>query len=328
MGILPQERVDPAPPFTHMGIDCFGHFLVNDRRTEAKRWGLVFSCMYSRAVDIELLESMTTDAFINALRSFICIRGSVRTIFCDNGSNFIGANNEFQREVNFIRDNHLKRFFSENMIEFKLNAPSASHTGGAWERQIRTARSILNGMATKYKGRLDTPTLRTAMYEVMATMNSRPLTAEQISDPHGEILTPNHLITMKSNYLAPPPSEFDETEIYGRKMWRKAQQFAEQFWKQWKSSYLNEITKRQKWETSKKNIKVGDVVLVVEDERPRNQWTAAGVEEVQTGSDGLVRRAKVKLANRYLDGNGKPIFEPSYLERPIQKLVVLLPTTE
>lgn len=328
MGMLPQERVDPAPPFTHVGIDCFGHFTVKDRRTEAKRWGLVVSCMYSRAVHIELLESMTTDAFINALRSFICIRGPVKTIFCDNGSNFIGANNEFQREVDLTQDTIMKRFFSENMIEFKLNAPHASHTGGVWERQIRTARSILNGMASKYSGRLDTPTLRTAMYEVMATMNSRPLTTEQLNDPHGEIITPNHLITMKSSYAIPPPGEFVKPDIYGTKMWRKAQQFGEQFWRQWKSSYLNEITKRQKWEDGERNIKVGDIVLLVEDDKPRNQWTTGVVEEVHAGSDGLIRRAKVKLSNRYLDSKGKPMFEPSHLERAVQKLVLLIPRNE
>lgn len=166
------------------------------------------------------------------------------------------------------------------------------------------------------------------MYEVMATMNSRPLTAEQLNDPHGEILTPNHLITMKSNYAVPPPSEFSETDMYGTKMWRKAQQFAEHFWKQWKSSYLNEITKRQKWEDEKRNTKVGDIVLLVEDDKPRNQWTTGVVEEVHTGSDGLVRRAKVKLSNRHLDSNGKPMFEPSHFERAVQKLVLLVPGSD
>lgn len=67
-------------------------------------------------------------------------------------------------------------------------------------------------MATKYLGRPETSTLRTVMYEVMATMNSRPLTAEQLNDPHGEIITPNHLITTKSNYAISPPSEFVKTD--------------------------------------------------------------------------------------------------------------------
>lgn len=328
MGLLPKERLEPAPPFTSVGVDCFGHFTVKDRRTECKRWGLIFSCMYSRAVHIELLESMSTDAFLNALRSFICLRGPVKVLYCDNGTNFVGANNELSREIHLTQDQNLRRFFSENMIEFKFNAPCASHTGGAWERSIRTARSILNGMTALYKGRLDTPTLRTAMYEVMATINSSPLTSKQLDNPYEEVITPNHLLTMKANYTAPPPGQFVESEIYRQKMWRRAQQLAEQFWKEWKNSYLQDITKRQKWQQSERNIMVGDIVLVVDDEKARNDWSTGTVEEVRLGADGLVRRAKVKMANRYLDRKGKPMFEPSHLERAVQKLVLLVPGSD
>lgn len=136
MGLLPMERTELSPPFTNVGIECFGHFIVKDRRTEAKRWGLIFSCMYSRAVHIELLEAITTDAFINALRNFICIRGFVSRIFCDNGSNFLGARNEFCRELELVRDEKLKAFFNKNMIQFSVNPPHASHQGGSWERHI------------------------------------------------------------------------------------------------------------------------------------------------------------------------------------------------
>lgn len=67
-----------------------------------------------------------------------------------------------------------------------------------------------------------------------------------------------------------------------------------------KAPYLNEIIKRQKWEDGKRNTKVGYIVLLVENIKPRNQWTAGVVKDVHTGSDGLVRRAKGKLSNKYL----------------------------
>jgi len=83
MGDLPAVRLQPTPPFTNIGMDCFGPFVVRDRRSEIKRWGLLLTCMYSRAVHVELLDDMTTDSLINALRSFICLRGAVHSIYCD-----------------------------------------------------------------------------------------------------------------------------------------------------------------------------------------------------------------------------------------------------
>lgn len=74
---LPRERMETTPPFTYCGMDCFGPFYVKDGRKEVKRYGLLFTCLCSRAVHIEVLDDMTTDAFINALRALIALRGNV-----------------------------------------------------------------------------------------------------------------------------------------------------------------------------------------------------------------------------------------------------------
>ena len=230
MGHLPQERLENTPPFTHIGMDVFGHYLVKDRRTEIKRWGLLLSCLYSRAIHVEILEDMSTDALINALRRFMAIRGSVSTIYCDNGTNFVGAKNEFQQQIELSSDD-IKNYLLDHQIDFKFNAPGASHQGGAWERMIRSVRATLSGMALKYKSRLTTETLRTAFYEAASIVNSRPLTATDINNPTETLITPNHLLTRKTKQLAaPPPGDFKNEEIYGKAQWKKAQQFAQEFW--------------------------------------------------------------------------------------------------
>lgn len=99
MADLPKERIEPSPPFTYCGMDCFGPFIVKQGRKEIKRYGLLFTCMCSRAIHIEMLDDMSTDAFINGLRCFIAIRGAVRQLRSDQGTNFIGAKNEFQKAV-------------------------------------------------------------------------------------------------------------------------------------------------------------------------------------------------------------------------------------
>lgn len=81
MADLPPERMESTPPFTYSGMDCFGPFYVKDGRKEQKRYGL--TCMCSRAIHIEVLDDLTTDAFLNALRCFIAIRGNVRQLRSD-----------------------------------------------------------------------------------------------------------------------------------------------------------------------------------------------------------------------------------------------------
>ena len=70
MAELPSDRVEKYPPFTYCGMDCFGPFTVKQGHKEVKRYGLLLTCLCSRAVHIEMLDDMSTDAFINSLRCF------------------------------------------------------------------------------------------------------------------------------------------------------------------------------------------------------------------------------------------------------------------
>lgn len=324
MGNLPEERLHRAAPFTHCGMDVFGPFEVKDRRSVIKRYGLLFTCLYSRACHIETLYELTTASFINALRRFIAIRGNVTTLFSDNGTNFIGARNLFEREILQVKDAQLKEYLLSNRIEFKTNVPHASEKGGAWERTIRSARAVLNGMSMKYKERLDTETLQTAFMEVTAVLNSMPLAATNIGAPDEEVVTPNMLLTTKRKSTAvPPPGQYDGA-IYGKDQWRKAQQMADEFHLAWKTEYLTQLTRRQKWQTTKRNIEVGDIVLVTDQNNHRSQWTMGVVSDTHQGKDEKVREATLKLANRWLDMLGKPMAPATVIRRPINKLVLLL----
>ncbi|XP_060776077.1 butyrophilin subfamily 1 member A1-like [Neoarius graeffei] len=168
MAELPKERVEVSAPFTYCGIDCFGPFITKKARKEQKRYGLIFTCLASRSVHIEMLEDLSTDAFINALRCFISLRGAVRQLHCDHGTNFVGARNEFKEALKQCDIKTIESFLTERQCEFIFNAPSASHAGGVWERQIRTVRSVLNATHCQYSGRLDNSSLRTLFYEAMA----------------------------------------------------------------------------------------------------------------------------------------------------------------
>nr|XP_020464125.1 uncharacterized protein LOC109964879 [Monopterus albus] len=325
MSELPRERVEVSPPFMYCGMDCFGPFIIKQGRKECKRYGLILTCLSSRAVHIEMLGDMTTDALINALRCFISLRGAVCQLRCDQGTNFVGAKNELREGLKLCDTKTLETFLADKQCEFIFNAPSASHAGGIWERQIRTIRNVLNVTLAQSSGRLDDASLRTLFYEAMAIVNSRPLTVDGLNDPTSpEPLTPNHLIMMKSKVALPPPGKFVKEDIYAAKRWRRVQFLTEQFWSRWKKEYLLNVSTRQKWHVPRRNLKVNDIVIIKEDSLPRNQWQLGRVVQTTEGTDGLVRRVKVQVGERKLTKKPEHSSKPSIIERPIQKLVLLL----
>lgn len=320
MGDLPQDRTETTPPFTYVGMDCFGPIYVKEGRKTLKRYGLLFTCLCSRAIHIEVVDDMTTDAFLNALRAFIAIRGNVRQLRSDQGTNFVGARRELMELMKGIDQEKAKALG----CEFLMNPPTASHMGGVWERQIRTIRSVLTAILDQSSQRLDCTSLRTFLYEVMAIINSRPLTTEHLNDPSGpEPLTPNHMLTMKSKIILPPPGEFVKEDVYLRKRWRRVQCLANMFWTRWKKEYLLNLQERQKWRKNRRNIKVDDIVLLQDDLAPRNEWKMARVTEVYPGSDNRVRRIKLLVSDTH-DKGGSYTAKTVVLERPVQRVVTLL----
>ncbi|CAI5694724.1 unnamed protein product [Oreochromis niloticus] len=325
MADLPSDRVDPSPPFTYCGMDCFGPFFTKQGRKVNKRYGLLFTCLCCRAIHIEMVNDMSADAFINGLRCFVSIRGAVRQIRCDQGSNFVRAKNEMYNALKQMDVNRLSAFLAERQCDFIMNAPHSSHVGGVWERQIRTVRNVLRSTLSLSPGRLDDGCLRTLFYEAMSIVNSRPLTVDNLNDPNGpEPLTPNHLLTMKPTGALPPPGTFIREDMYARKRWRHIQYLAEQFWNRWRREYLSNIATRQRWHIPRRNLKVGDIVIERMDDLPRNEWRLARVEDTVADKDGLVRKVKIRLGDQKMKREGQCSGKPSIVERPIQKLILLL----
>ncbi len=177
MSDLPMDRVTVDPPFTHVGLDVFGPWSITSRRTrggspDSKRWVVIISCLSTRAVHLEFIESMSTSSFINALRRFLAVRGPVKHFRSDRGTNFIGA----CRELNISTDDpELKGYLQEQGCTWSFNTPHSSHMGGAWERMINTARHILDALLLKNSlSHLTHEVLTTLMSEVMAIMNAKP----------------------------------------------------------------------------------------------------------------------------------------------------------
>jgi len=328
MADLPEERLQPSPPFTYCAVDYFGPWLIKEGRRELKRYGVLFTCLASRAIHLETANALTTDAFINALRRFLSRHGRTRLVRSDRGTNFVGAKSELESAAGEMDDARIHDFLLDrgcDWFEFKTNPPAASHMGGVWERQIRSVRNVLSALLQGSGQQLDDESLRTFMCEAEAIVNSRPLTTDGLTSPLSpEPLTPNHLLTMKSSVLLPPPGDFKRADLYSRKRWRRVQHLANEFWNRWKKDFLQSLQERQKWNRVRPNVQTNDIVLLKEVDLPRNRWQLARVVEAEPDSDGLVRKVKVAVASRNLDKLGRRVKPTSILERPIQKLVLLV----
>ena len=311
MANLPLERVSPElPPFTHTGVDFFGPFYVKRGRGQVKKYGVIFTCMTSRATHLEEAESLSADSFMCALIRFIPRRGQVKTLRSDKGTNFIGAGKELKKELDNLMhaNDSIQGSMLSREISWTFNPPHASEFGGVWEREIRSVRKILDALLVQQA--LTDESLHTLLCEVEAVMNSRPLT--HVSSDHRDPspLTPNDLLLLKST-TAVPAYVTRGDDLYSRKRWRQASYLADVFWHRWKKEYVSLLQQRQVRMRSSKNLKVGDVVLLADDSVPRSEWPLGRIVHVRTSDDGLVRSAS-------LVSKGKTV------TRPVSKLVLLI----
>ena len=305
MADLPEDRVAPGgPAFVDVGVDYFGPFYTTRGRARLRRYGCIFTCLSSRAVHLEMAHDLTTSSFINCLTRFISRRGKPTKIRADNGTNFTGAERELREAVEGLDQDAISRDLLSQEIEWDFNPPHASHMGGVWERQIRSVRRVMAGLAGQ--DRFTDETLHTLMVAVEGILNNRPL-VPVTEDPQSlEALTPNQLLMVRNN--RGPAGEFNRPDL--RRRWRMVQYWANIFWQRWLREYLPTLRRRTKWMDPERNVTVGDLVLVIDYTAPRDDWKLGRVVETLPGDDGLVRRARVFTGNREL-------------LRPISRLCVL-----
>ncbi|XP_071948920.1 uncharacterized protein [Antedon mediterranea] len=309
MADLPAERVTPAhPPFTFVGIDCFGPFKVKNARSVLKRYGVIFTCLSIRAVHLEVASSLDTNSFLNAYRRFVARRGVPKHIRSDNGGNFIMGQKELRSAINDWNQGQIHQYLSQNHVEWKFNPPAASHQGGVWERCIRTVRKVLSSLMEEQT--INDETLQTLFCEVETIVNGRPITKVSDDPKDNEALTPNHLLLLRAGPSL-PPGRFVADDCYVRRRWRQTQYLADVFWRRWLREYLPALQERQKWCKKQQNVANGDIVLVHDPSVPRCSWPLARVIEVlQNDSDGMVRSVRLKTS-------------VGTLVRPITKIILL-----
>lgn len=324
MADLPVERSLATPPFTSVGMDVFGHWMITfgkatrGSKSSRKCWALLFTCLSSRAVHVESLLAMDTVSFINAFRRFTSLRGPCVSVFSDRGSNFIGA----KAQTSQVSTEVVGRQLSALGVVWKMNPPHASNFGGIWERKIGQMRRCLDStlLATGERP-LCFDELNTLLQEAAAIVNSTPLWDTSFDPNDPSPVTPYNLLTQKFGSPTHMPGVTDADILaYGPRRWKRVQLLADHFWEAWRKRYLLELNSRDKWRSKKQPLQVGDVVLVREQNCRRSCWPTGMIQTINTSHDGRIRSATVRMALGRNSGDKGP----RHLERPASEMVVLM----
>lgn len=309
---LPRDRVTQAQPFEVTGVDFAGPLLVKGENAVHKSYVTLFTCAVTRAVHLELVRDMSTESFLMALRRFISRRGVPRIIYSDNALSFKKANKDLQQLWSAIRDPEALGYFSNARIEWKFIVERAPWWGGFYERLVGSAKlSLKKAIGSRF---LHFDELATTLTEIEAVLNSRPLTHVYDEPGEPEPLCPSFFLTGRRLTTLPSMGRRDvdgvPTDI-GR-AWTLRQQTTEAFWRRWTREYLAELRNVQgQRERQGKPLSEGDLVLLRDSLRPRQQWRLARIQNVFPGRDGKVRSCLLKLPGG------------STLKRPIQLLYPL-----
>lgn len=246
---------------------------------------------------------------MQAFRRFISRRGPVQTIYSDNGTNFVGANNFLKEVFESNGEWAYDEIANEFNLEWKFQTPYAPHHGGLHEAAVKSTKYHLHRVIGKQN--LTFEEYYTLLTQVEACVNSRPI-CPLSDDPNDLVaLTPAHFLIGEPIITLIEPHNLNDVQPWRLKRWQMVQQLHQHWWDRWHKEYITALSQRPKWRNNEPNIQTGDLVIIKEDNTAPSKWNLGRVIETFPGHDGLVRSVMIKTVH----GNYK---------RPITKLGLLL----
>lgn len=297
MGSLPAARVQATRPFLHTGVDYAGPIWSRTAKgrghKSTKSWIAVFICFTTKAVHLELVSALTSDAFVAAFRRFTARRGHCSDVYCDNGTNFVGADRDMRKHLGeAMTDDTWRAILCSSGTTYHFAPPGSPHFNGLAEAAVKMAKGALKRVIGE--STLTFEELATFLTQVEAAINSRPICLVSSDGLDMAALTPGHFLIGQPLTAVPEASLLEQTIPLAQR-WRLLQQMIQHFWKRWSNEYIHQLQQRQRWTKPTRNIKMGDIVII-QDECLVTRWRMGRVVETHPGSDGLVRVVSVQTA--------------------------------
>lgn len=329
MGQLPMDRLKPTPAWYATALDFFGPFKIKDevkKRTTGKAYGIIFNCLASRAVHVEISPDYSTEKFLMALRRFVSIRGYPSKLYSDNGSQLVAANVELRSVIQGLDQKSLKDFGVTQGLQWFFSSADAPWQNGTSEALIKSVKRAIT--LAIGDGTLTFSELQTVCFEAANLVNERPIGRHPTLPDDGSYLCPNDLLLGRATSRI-PSGPFERTDN-PRHRYEFIQGIIDNFWRRWTRDFFPSLIIRQKWHTATRNLRVGDVVLIQDSNQIRGQWKLGKVSEVFPGDDGRVRKVHVIYKNPRLGEPSNKYFGKDYttIERSTNRLVLLVPVDD
>ncbi|XP_045459242.1 uncharacterized protein LOC123669695 [Melitaea cinxia] len=310
MGSLPSVRCTPARPFLHSGVDYAGP--INIRTTKGrghrsyKGYICLFVCMVTRALHLEAVSDMSTQSFLAAFRRFVSRRGHCAKLWSDNSTTFVGASRELQDLVSIQPS--IAEHLEANGTEWHFIPPHSPNFGGLWEAGVKSTKFHVKrviGDAT-----LTFEEITTLLSQVEACLNSRPISIIHVDEPGEPLpLTPGHFL-IGEPLVSVPDNQHESPNLSLLSRWQFVQGMVQSFWKRWYNEYLSNLMNRYKWSYMVPEPKIGDIVLIKEDDLPPSRWLLGRILEKHPGDDGITRVVTLRTKS-------------STIKRPTSKICIL-----
>jgi hypothetical protein len=289
MADLPAARVQQSRPFARVGVDYAGPLQMREVRLQKSRMYKVYIAVFVgssiKAVHLEVVTELSTEAFLAAFDWFNARRGLPSDIFSDCSTNFIETDKQLQLLIN-SPDGQRAVTQARTECQWHFNPPSAPHFGGLWEAAVRlTKRLLIRTMGIHIFTYEEFTTLLTL---VEAVLNSRPIAPISTDPDDLEYLSPGHFL-IGQPMLAVPPRVAFESRVTLVQRWKLLDQCHQAFWRRWSTEYLTSLQGRSKWTIEAPNVRLNDMVVIVDNQSPSLTWRLGRIIELLPGNDGVVR---------------------------------------
>jgi len=217
----------------------------------------------TKAVHIEVVTSLSIEAFLAALRRFIASPGKPRTNFFDNGTNIEGAANEFHAVYKMLQSTSqmatVQDFLATEGCEWKFIPQHGPHFGGLLEAAVKSMKYHLRRTLGSQVGTYEE--LCTLLAEIESCLNSKTLCALSDDPFNPTYLSLGHFL-IGEPLTQLPATDFTDVKCNGISRLQTYQQQLQQFWQRWSSDYLQSLPQRQRWQRKSPNLQPGYLVIL------------------------------------------------------------------
>ena len=280
--------------FSEIGLDMAGPFSVKQGRGRAiaKRYALLFSCCWTRALNVEVADSASTESCVMAFIRHCNVYGFPRYVNSDRGGNLVGTERHLREQWEVLETAMKSKAVDWPNISWHFNPPYSPRFTGHVEVMVKILKGCLRRILGQPRYLFREEELLTLMKVAQGYANMRPLTAPSDHPDDPPPLTPADFLMTGNRFLGSVPEyDWENYDLKTRK--EMLGQVTGELWKALRKDYITTLQEYSKTR-GEKSMKVGDVVLILDKTLPTGRYALGRIVSARTNPDGKARSFDIK----------------------------------